>query len=43
MVKREVWTLLELIKTNAELEDMEKPLRLPALNRIFLGNPGTGE
>jgi hypothetical protein len=35
--------LLGLVKANAELEDREEPTRPVNLNRIFLGNPGTGE
>jgi hypothetical protein len=42
-VKDSVATLLELIKTNAELEEVEQPLKDVCLNRVFLGNPGTGE
>lgn len=34
--------LLGLIRTNAELEEQEKPLKDVCLNRVFLGNPGTG-
>lgn len=34
--------LLGLIRTNAELEEQERPLKEVALNRVFLGNPGTG-
>ena len=41
-VKDSVSTLLEVIKTNAELEEVEKPLKPVCLNRVFLGNPGTG-
>jgi hypothetical protein len=41
-VKASVNTLLGLIKTNAELEEQEKPLKDVCLNRVFLGNPGTG-
>jgi hypothetical protein len=42
-VKDSVHTLLELIRTNAELEDQEKPLKDISLNRLLLGNPGTGD
>jgi hypothetical protein len=42
-VKDSVNTLLELIRTNAELEDQEKPLKDITLNRLLLGNPGTGD
>jgi hypothetical protein len=34
--------LLGLIRTNAELEEQERPLKDVCLNRVFLGNPGTG-
>ena len=39
-VKQSVRDLLQLVKTNAELEENEKPLRDVCLNRVFLGNPG---
>ena len=42
-VKQNVASLLQLIQTNAELEEQEKPLQQVALNRCFLGNPGTGK
>jgi hypothetical protein len=42
-VKASVDTLLGLIRTNAELEEQERPLKEVCLNRVFLGNPGTGE
>lgn len=42
-VKDAVQQLLALTKTNAELEELEKPTRDIFLNRVFLGNPGTGE
>lgn len=42
-VKRSVENLLGLIRTNAELEEQEKPLKTITLNRVFLGNPGTGK
>eukprot|EP00775_Hariotina_reticulata_P004272 gene4272-4525_t len=42
-VKDSVQTLLGLIRTNAELEELEKPLKDVCLNRVFLGNPGTGK
>jgi hypothetical protein len=41
-VKASVHTLLELLRTNAELEEEERPLKNVCLNRVFLGNPGTG-
>lgn len=39
-VKEAVGNLLELVKTNAELEDLERPIKDLNLNRVFLGNPG---
>jgi hypothetical protein len=42
-VKQSVQTLLQLIATNAELEEQELPLKDVCLNRVFLGNPGTGD
>jgi hypothetical protein len=42
-VKRSVDNLLGLISTNVELEEQEKPIKNVNLNRIFLGNPGTGK
>lgn len=42
-VKASVDSLLSLLATNAELEDEERPIKEVALNRVFLGNPGTGE
>jgi hypothetical protein len=42
-VKAAARDLLELVKTNAELEEAEQPTRPVNLNRIFLGNPGTGK
>jgi hypothetical protein len=41
-VKESVGNLLQLIKTNVELEEQERPLKAVCLNRVFLGNPGTG-
>ncbi|CAK9210253.1 unnamed protein product [Sphagnum troendelagicum] len=42
-VKQSVESLVEMVKTNAEREKLEQPLLEVALNRIFLGNPGTGK
>lgn len=42
-VKQSIYNLFELVKTNCMLEEEEKPLRQIALNRLFLGNPGTGK
>eukprot|EP01034_Spumella_vulgaris_P047242 gene47242-biopygen3265 len=42
-VKDSVRQLLELIVQNADREDAEKPIFEIALNRVFLGNPGTGK
>eukprot|EP01032_Pedospumella_encystans_P014867 gene14867-17051_t len=42
-VKASLEQLLHLAIINSDLEDEEKPLRGIALNRIFLGNPGTGK
>jgi AAA+ superfamily predicted ATPase len=42
-VKDNVANLLEIIKTNVELEEQEKPVQQMALNRCFLGPPGTGK
>lgn len=41
-VKEAMQQLVELIIQNAEREDAERPVHQVALNRIFLGNPGTG-
>ncbi len=38
----QVSDLLGLIRTNCELEEQERPLKEVSLNRVFLGNPGTG-
>lgn len=42
-VKDSISALVDLVSTNAELEELEKPPRAVALNRLFLGNPGTGK
>ncbi|PNH08303.1 NFX1-type zinc finger-containing protein 1 [Tetrabaena socialis] len=42
-VKQQVDDLLALIRTNGELEEQEQPLQAVNLNRVFLGNPGTGK
>ncbi|KAJ3312151.1 hypothetical protein HDU76_002958 [Blyttiomyces sp. JEL0837] len=42
-VKDSVKSLVELVKTNVELEKKEKPLLNVALNRLMLGSPGTGK
>jgi SpoVK/Ycf46/Vps4 family AAA+-type ATPase len=42
-VKQSVKQLLEMVVRNAEREENEQPLMEVVLNRIFLGNPGTGK
>ena len=42
-VKASVDQLLELHASNVEREDRELPIQTIALNRVFLGNPGTGK
>jgi replication-associated recombination protein RarA len=42
-VKKSLSLLLETVITNADKEEEEKPLLELALNRVFLGNPGTGK
>jgi SpoVK/Ycf46/Vps4 family AAA+-type ATPase len=42
-VKESVRQLLEVVIQNADRDDDEKPLLHVALNRIFVGNPGTGK
>jgi SpoVK/Ycf46/Vps4 family AAA+-type ATPase len=42
-VKNSIRSLLELVIENADREEQEKPMLEVALNRIFLGNPGTGK
>jgi hypothetical protein len=41
-IKEGIEQLLKLVIRNAQLEDSEKPLLDVVLNRVFLGNPGTG-
>lgn len=36
-VKKSVTSLFNLVQTNLELEEEEKPLQAVSLNRIFLG------
>eukprot|EP00397_Hematodinium_sp_SG-2012_P000289 GEMP01000289.1.p1 GENE.GEMP01000289.1~~GEMP01000289.1.p1 ORF type:complete len:2487 (+),score=732.48 GEMP01000289.1:46-7506(+) len=42
-VKNSIQTMLKTVETNAELEEQERPMRQMTLNRVFLGNPGTGK
>ena len=42
-VKNSVETLVEMIRTNAHLEEQEKPLDHVSLNGCFIGSPGTGK
>jgi len=42
-VKASVASLLKLAESNAQREELELPLAEVSLNRIFLGNPGTGK
>eukprot|EP01031_Cornospumella_fuschlensis_P026332 gene26332-31809_t len=42
-VKQSLRQLLNLVITNADREEQEKKLLDTVLNRIFLGNPGTGK
>eukprot|EP00798_Chlamydomonas_sp_ICE-L_P024108 gene24108-9683_t len=42
-IKKEVDNMLALVHTNAELEEQDKPIKELCLNRVFIGNPGTGE
>jgi SpoVK/Ycf46/Vps4 family AAA+-type ATPase len=42
-VKNAVNKLLDLVEQNAKREDSELPMMEISLNRIFLGNPGTGK
>ncbi|KAG8459015.1 hypothetical protein KFE25_006560 [Diacronema lutheri] len=42
-VKASVRNLLSLLQTIAEREEAEEPVQSVTLNRVFLGNPGTGK
>lgn len=42
-VKHAVDDLLRIVETNNEREDNEEPPQQFSLNRVFLGNPGTGK
>eukprot|EP00899_Mesostigma_viride_P022218 jgi/Mesvir1/3180/Mv16338-RA.1 len=42
-VKAAVDGMVKVIETNAEREEREEPLLQVSLNRLFLGNPGTGK
>ena len=42
-VKASVDGLLKLAESNAQREELEMPLAEVSLNRVFLGNPGTGK
>ena len=42
MVKAGVDRLLGIVRSNVEAEEIGKPIRELTLNRVFLGNPGTG-
>eukprot|EP00899_Mesostigma_viride_P011993 jgi/Mesvir1/20795/Mv07900-RA.2 len=42
-VKAAVDGLVKVIETNVEREEREEPLLRMSLNRLFLGNPGTGK
>jgi len=42
-VKESINSIVRLVCQNLKLELQEKPLRNIVLNRIFLGNPGTGK
>ena len=42
-VKASVNGLIKLAESNAEREERELPLAAVSLNRVFLGNPGTGK
>eukprot|EP00899_Mesostigma_viride_P024820 jgi/Mesvir1/5522/Mv15562-RA.1 len=42
-VKAAVDGMVKVIETNVEREEREEPLLRMSLNRVFLGNPGTGK
>jgi Holliday junction resolvasome RuvABC ATP-dependent DNA helicase subunit len=42
-VKGTIRQLIGIMETNAEREDAEEPLQAIGLNRVLLGNPGTGK
>ncbi|TAQ88242.1 hypothetical protein B7494_g3417 [Chlorociboria aeruginascens] len=42
-VKKMVSVMIDLIKTNYQLELQERPIIQLSLNRVFLGSPGTGK
>ena len=42
-VKRSVEDMINLVAQNAAREELEQPILGVNLNRIFLGNPGTGK
>ena len=42
-VKESINLLIKLVVKNSEREQLEKPLLDVVLNRIFIGNPGTGK
>lgn len=42
-VKASVESLLQLIRTNADREEMELRMHDVSLHRVYMGNPGTGE
>ena len=42
-VKQAVQQLINLVQMNSELEELEKKVRDVNLNKVFVGNPGTGK